>query len=71
MNKIKTIGDFNMRWFATFDFDETTRINGFSYEEVEQKSHEIMRNHFAKTGERTKAYIFQDKVQIMTINFEN
>ena len=59
------------RFFVTFDWDETTKIDAVTYELAAEKAEAELKNHFLSTGEKSKAYIFQDHLQIAIINFEN
>jgi hypothetical protein len=58
------------RYFVTVDWDETTKIHAYNYALAEHEANKLLAEHFKTTGEKSKAYIFQDLVEIATIHFE-
>ena len=69
MNKTTT-GDNTMaycRFMITFEFDEITTIKAPTYEAAVQRAQDKLLDHFIQQGEYSKAYIFQDHLQIATI----
>ena len=58
------------RYFVTVDWDETTKIRAYNYAIAEHEANKLLAEHFQKTGEKSKVYIFQDHVEIATIHYE-
>ena len=55
------------RYAVTFDFDEVTKINAVNYELAEHYANIWLHNQLLTTGEKSKAFIFQDGIQIAII----